>query len=103
MHVSLRRCGEIHRLANNSPFQYEVGYASLGFGIVGIIATWSSVSFRAAALIGPAFFLWGAAEVTFTQIVTEHNMAPATRASCSGVTSSCHGDWIHPARLAKGG
>jgi len=60
----------------NSPFQYEVGYASLGFGIVGIIATWSRISFRAAALIGPAFFLWGAAGGHISQIVTEHNMAP---------------------------
>lgn len=60
----------------NSPFQYEVGYASLGFGIVGIIATWSRISFRAAALIGPAFFLWGAAGGHIYQIVTAHNLAP---------------------------
>ncbi len=60
----------------NSPFQYEVGYASLGFGIVGLIATWSRLSFRAAAVIGPAFFLWGAAGGHIYQIVTEHNMAP---------------------------
>lgn len=43
---------------------------------MGIIATWSRISFRAAALIGPAFFLWGAAGGHIYQIITEHNMAP---------------------------
>jgi hypothetical protein len=60
----------------NSPFQYEVGYASLGFAIVGIIAFKQSLGFRAAAVIGPSFFLWGAAGGHIYQMLTAHNYAP---------------------------
>src|SRR5271170_3571700 len=45
----------------NSPFQYEVGFASLGFGIVGLLAFRRDFGLRLAAVTGPAFFLWGAA------------------------------------------
>ena len=45
----------------NSPFQYEVGHASLGFAIVVIIAFKQNLTFRAASVIGPSFFLWDAA------------------------------------------
>jgi len=60
----------------NSPFQYEVGYASLGFAIVGIIAFKQNLSFRAAAVIGPSFFLWGAAGGHIYQMITTHNYSP---------------------------
>lgn len=60
----------------NSPFQLEVGFASLGFGIVGLIAYRSNLSFRAAAIIGPAFFLLGAAGGHIYQMITAHNFAP---------------------------
>ena len=60
----------------NSPFQYEVGYASLGFAIVGIIAFKQSLGFRAAAIIGPSFFLWGAAGGHIYQMITAHNFSP---------------------------
>ena len=40
-----------------SPFQYEVGFASLGFGIVGLLAFRRTPGFRAASVIGPSFFL----------------------------------------------
>ena len=60
----------------NSPLQYEVGYASLGFAIVGIIAFKQSLGFRAAAVIGPSFFLWGAAGGHVYQMSTAHNYAP---------------------------
>jgi hypothetical protein len=60
----------------NSPFQYEVGYASLGFAIVGILAFRQSLGFRAASVIGPSFFLWGAAGGHIYQMITEHNFAP---------------------------
>jgi len=59
-----------------SPFQLEVGFASLGFGVVGIISFWSSINFRAAALLGPACFLWGAAGGHIYQMITQHNFAP---------------------------
>jgi hypothetical protein len=43
----------------NSPFQYEVGFASLGFAVVGMMAFKQSLGFRAAAVTGPSLFLWG--------------------------------------------
>jgi hypothetical protein len=60
----------------NSPFQYEVGFASLGFAAVGFLATWRSFDMRLAAIVGPALFLWGAAGGHVYQMVTQHNFAP---------------------------
>ena len=60
----------------HSPFQYEVGFASLGFGIVGLLAFRQSLSFRAASVMGPSFFLWGAAGGHVYQMITTHNFAP---------------------------
>jgi len=60
----------------DSPFQFEVGVASLGFGIVGLIAVRGSLGFRAAAIIAPAFFLWGAAGGHIYQIIKYQNYAP---------------------------
>jgi len=59
----------------NSPFQYEVGYASLGIGIAGLIAFKGNIGFRAATIIIPAFFLWGAAGGHIYQMVNAHNYA----------------------------
>lgn len=60
----------------NSPFQLEVGFASLGMGVAGLIAFRQNLSFRFAALIPPAFFLWGAAGGHIYQIIKTYNMAP---------------------------
>ncbi|MEQ9690516.1 MAG: hypothetical protein RLO48_12355 [Bauldia litoralis] len=60
----------------NSPFQYEVGFASLGFAAVGFLATWRSFDMRLAAVLGPALFLWGAAGGHIYQMITAHNFAP---------------------------
>ena len=60
----------------NSPFQYEVGYASLGFAVVGMMAFKQSLGFRAAAVTGPSLFLWGAAGGHIYQMITAHNFAP---------------------------
>ncbi|HBM15813.1 MAG TPA: hypothetical protein DD381_05660 [Lentisphaeria bacterium] len=60
----------------NSPFQYEVGYASLGIGIAGLIAFKAGVGFRAATVIIPAFFQLGAAGGHIYQMVVAHNFAP---------------------------
>ncbi len=59
----------------NSPFQYEVGFASLGFGLVGVLALRNDPGLRLAALLGPTAFLWGAAGGHIYQIVTTHNFA----------------------------
>lgn len=58
-----------------SPFQLEVGFASLGFAVVGLISFWSKVSFRAATVIAPALFLWGAAGGHIYQMIVAHNFA----------------------------
>jgi hypothetical protein len=60
----------------NSPFQYEVGFASLGFGVVGLLAFRRDFGLRLAAVTGPAFFLWGAAGGHIYQMVVNHNFSP---------------------------
>jgi hypothetical protein len=60
----------------NSPFQYEVGFASLGFGVVGLLAYRRDFGLRLAAVTGPAFFLWGAAGGHLYQMIAHHNFSP---------------------------
>ncbi len=60
----------------DSPFQLEVGFASLGFGVVGLLAFRQDFSLRLAAITGPAFFLWGAAGGHIYQMIAHHNYAP---------------------------
>jgi hypothetical protein len=45
----------------NSPFQAEVGFASLGVGMAGVLAYKASLPFRIATFIPPAAFSLGAA------------------------------------------
>ncbi|MCB5176987.1 MULTISPECIES: DUF6790 family protein [Microvirga] len=59
-----------------SPFQKEVGFASLGFSVVGFLAFKGSFGARLAAILGPACFLWGAAVGHAVQMVEAHNYAP---------------------------
>ena len=60
----------------DSPFQLEVGFASLGFALVGLLAFRRSFDVRLAAIVGPAGFLWGAAGGHVYQMITAHNFAP---------------------------
>src|SRR5271170_2274224 len=60
----------------DSPFQAEVGFASLGFAVVGFLAFRRSFDMRLAAVIGPALFLLGAAGGHVYQMITAHNFAP---------------------------
>jgi hypothetical protein len=60
----------------NSPFQAEVGYASLGFAAVGFLAFRGAWQTRLAAILGPAFFLWGAAIGHVLDMVRSGNFAP---------------------------
>ena len=60
----------------DSPFQLEVGFASLGFAVLGLLAFKGSFDMRLAAVVGPACFLWGAAGGHVYQMVTAHNLAP---------------------------
>ncbi|MEO6199468.1 MAG: DUF6790 family protein, partial [Sphingomicrobium sp.] len=59
-----------------SPFQAEVGWASLGFAAVGLLAYREGFEMRLAAVLGPACFLLGAAIGHVVQMVTAHNFAP---------------------------
>ncbi len=60
----------------DSPFQTEVGFASLGFAAVGFLAFRGDRGLRIAAVIGPALFLLGAAGGHVYQMITTHNFAP---------------------------
>jgi hypothetical protein len=60
----------------NSPFQAEVGFASLGFAAVGFLAFRGDRGMRTAAVVGPALFLLGAAGGHIYQMITAHNFAP---------------------------
>ncbi len=60
----------------DSPFQLEVGFASLGFAVIGLLAFKGSRDMRVAAIVGPTCFLWGAAAGHIYQMITAHNFAP---------------------------
>jgi hypothetical protein len=63
---------------DQSPFQAEVGFASLGVGIVGFMAfaRRASLGLKLAAIVGPACFLWGAAATHIADIITTGNVSP---------------------------
>jgi hypothetical protein len=60
----------------DSPFQFEVATASLGFGLVGFIAAFRSFDLRLAAIVGPSMFTLGAAVGHIREMITAHNFAP---------------------------
>ncbi len=60
----------------DSPFQFEVGTASLGFSVVGFLAAFRGFDLRLAAVIGPSIFTLGAAVGHVRQMVTAGNFAP---------------------------
>lgn len=61
----------------NNGFQAEVGFASIGVGLVGFFAAprRAPYSLKLAALIGPACFLWGAAGTHIADIINTGNMS----------------------------
>ena len=60
----------------DSPFQAEVGYASLGFSLLGFLAFRGSRDLRLAAILGVSPFLWGAAVGHIRDLVATGNTAP---------------------------
>jgi hypothetical protein len=60
----------------NSPFQAEVGFASLGYAVIGFLAFQRSFELRIAAVIGPSLFFALAGIAHIRQIVIAHNYAP---------------------------
>lgn len=59
-----------------SPFQAEVGFASLGMSVAGILAYKSNYGMRLIAIISPTIFLWGAAAGHVYQMIVSQNFAP---------------------------
>ncbi len=59
----------------DSPFQIEVGVASLGFGIVGLLALKKDFGLRLALVISTSVFLWGCAIGHIYQMNTTGNHA----------------------------
>jgi hypothetical protein len=74
----------------DSPFQIEVGTASLGFGVVGLLATRKNFGLRVAAILGPSIFLLGAALGHVYQMVINHNFSPGN----AGIIF--YSDWLIP-------
>ena len=60
----------------DSPFQFEVGIASLGVAVGGFLAAFHSFDRRLIAIVVPAIFLLGAAAGHAWQMITAHNFAP---------------------------
>ena len=61
---------------DQSPFQAEVGTASLGYALVGFLAFRGGFGLRLAAVIGPGVFLLGAAVGHAYQMIAARNFAP---------------------------
>src|SRR3989338_1583909 len=59
----------------NSPFQFEVGMANLGFGIIAILSFNASYSFRVATVVGSTCWLWGDAVGHIYQMISQHHFA----------------------------
>ena len=76
MHVFFGRLSASFIGWADSPFQFEVGTASLGFAAVGLLAAFRSYDLRLAAVLGPSIFTLGAAVGHLHQMVTAHNFAP---------------------------
>ena len=60
----------------DSPFQFEVATASLGFAAAGFIAAFRSFDSRLVAIVGPSLFTLGAAVGHVREMVKEHNYQP---------------------------
>lgn len=62
----------------NNGFQAEVGFASIGMGLVGVLAApgRAPLSLKFAAILAPACFLWGAAGAHIVSMIKDGNFAP---------------------------
>jgi hypothetical protein len=62
--------------APGSPFQREVGFGDIAWGVVGLAAIKVRGSFREAFVLGTAIFLWAAAGGHIYEMVVNDNTAP---------------------------
>ena len=59
-----------------SPFQVELGFASLGLALLGVLCIWIRGWFWLAPVLGQSVFLLGAAYVHVQDIISHGNLAP---------------------------
>ena len=59
-----------------NPFQFEVGLASLSYGVLGVFATSNGAEWWLASIVAFSVFMLGAAAGHVTQMVKHHNFAP---------------------------
>ncbi len=59
-----------------SPFQAEVGWASLGYSVLGFMALRPNRGLRVGIIAALACFMWGAAIGHIYQMVAAHNFGP---------------------------
>jgi hypothetical protein len=80
----------------DSPFQFEVGVASLGFSVVGFLAAFRSFDLRLGAVLGMGIFMLGAAGGHVYQMVTAHNFAPGNAGLffCLDIFIPLFGFWL---------
>jgi hypothetical protein len=76
MHVFFQSTAAAYIGWQPSPFETEVGFASLGFAAVALLAVRGSYGLRIGAVVGPSLFLLGAAGGHVYQMITAHNFAP---------------------------
>ncbi|WP_084957906.1 DUF6790 family protein [Thermoactinospora rubra] len=60
----------------HTPFQWEVGWADIAVGLLGVLSIWNRGSFLTAAVIAAAVLFWGDAIGHFMQWFGHGNTAP---------------------------
>lgn len=58
-----------------SPFQREVGFGDLAWGVLGVLSVRGAGAFRFAFALGSAIFLWGAAAGHLYEMLAHGNLA----------------------------
>lgn len=59
-----------------SPFEFELGWAEVGLGVVALMALWRGFEFRLASTLIFAIFSFAAAAQHIAEMVNAHNYAP---------------------------
>ena len=60
----------------NSPFQYELGWFEIGYGLTALMSLWRGYQFRLAMTLPYSIFLLAAAAQHISQMQHQHNYAP---------------------------
>lgn len=60
----------------NSPFQYELGWFEIGYGLTALLSLWRGYQFRLAMTLPYSIFLLAAAAQHIDQMQRQHNYAP---------------------------